>query len=329
MKLIEKINAENFFLTGTSSVCIYNDKTIFFKDGSIVIDADYIFSESNRLFYKHNKQLFELDLLQFMVKDKGLSGVSFCFVNDLIIASDYDYKHKTTFIKCYKSEVLVLNLSIEGIFSVKCSSHCVLMQNIDKREISVFNLHDKELKNYKLSEFETYNESPKLVVDGDSFVFQNSLICPVTEGGLIAIDIKSGDLKWHLFDSKRPTSLQCYNNNIVFASSYRFLEIDLKTGRILRDIDLLSVEVNQKLKFHFFDFKIVADRIYFTDNRNKQIGILDYQTLRLIDLYQLEKQKDPLNLTKLDVVENRIYVLDKGTSSSTLYILEDNNGHLV
>lgn len=329
MKLIEKINAENYFLAGTSSVCIYNDKTIFFKEGSIVIDADYIFSESNRLFYKHNKQLFELDLLQFMAKDKGLSGVSFCFVNDLIIASDYDYKNKITFVKCYEKEVLVSTFSLEGIFSVRCSSHCVLMQNIDKKEISVFNLHDKELKNYKLSDINIYDKLTKLVVDSDSFVFQNSLICPVSEGGLIAIDIKSGDLKWHIFDSKRPTSLQCYNNNIVFASSYRFLEIDLKTGRILRDIDLLSVEVNQKLKFHFFDFKIVADRIYFTDNRNKQIGILDYQTLQLIDLYQLEKQKDPLNLTKLDVVENRIYVLDKGTSSSTLYILEDNNGHLV
>lgn len=327
MKLIEKINAENYFLAGTSSVCIYNDKTIFFKEGSIVIDADYIFSESNRLFYKHNKQLFELDLLQFMAKDKGLSGVSFCFVNDLIIASDYDYKNKITFVKCYEKEVLVSTFSLEGIFSVRRSSHCVLMQNIDKKEISVFNLHDKELKNYKLSDINIYDKLTKLVVDSDSFVFQNSLICPVSEGGLIAIDIKSGDLKWHLFDLDRPYQGFVLNDAVCFIGEWFLIEIDLRQGEIMRKVDIRTLSFNSD--FNIGLVKLYDNRIYFTDNRNKQIGILDYQTLRLIDLYQLEKQKDPLNLTKLDVVENRIYVLDKGTSSSTLYILEDNNGHLV
>ncbi len=327
MKLIEKINAENYFLAGTSSVCIYNDKTIFFKEGSIVIDADYIFSESNRLFYKHNKQLFELDLLQFMAKDKGLSGVSFCFVNDLIIASDYDYKNKITFVKCYEKEVLVSTFSLEGIFSVRCSSHCVLMQNIDKKEISVFNLHDKELKNYNLSDINIYDKLTKLVVDSDSFVFQNSLICPVSEGGLIAIDIKSGDLKWQLFDLDRPYQGFVLNDAVCFIGEWFLIEIDLRNGEIMRKVDIRTLSFNYD--FNIGLVKLYDNRIYFTDNRNKQIGILDYQTLQLIDLYQLEKQRDSLNLTKLDVVENRIYVLDKGTSSSTLYILEDNNGHLV
>lgn len=321
-------NIKDFLFANNKQYIVERENLIDELGNKISINEyDSIYMSNNQIVFRKKELFFRLENSD-IVQITDHHGYYLYYINYLdYIIFNYDQTNGSDCVSFFSEG--------EFIFTEECNNTLIFTESylFYGDEYPAKKVWCKLLSNFStkwyISLSDIFLHQSNLEMVGHPLVMDDIIIFPITEGGVIAIDIKRGDLKWHLFDSKRPTSLQCYNNNIVFASSYRFLEIDLMTGRILRDIDLLSVEVNQKLKFHFFDFKIVADRIYFTDNRNKQIGILDYQTLQLIDLYQLEKQKDPLNLTKLDVVENRIYVLDKGTSSSTLYILEDNNGHLV
>jgi outer membrane protein assembly factor BamB len=145
---------------------------------------------------------------------------------------------------------------------------------------------------WDISLSDIFLQQSNLEMEGHPLVMNDIVIFPITEGGLIAIDIKSGDLKWHLFDLDRPYQGFVLNDAVCFVGEWFLIEIDLRHGEIMRKVDIRTLSF--KYDFNIGLVKLYDNRIYFTDNRNKQIGILDYQTLQLLDLYQLEKQKDPL-----------------------------------
>jgi len=67
------------------------------------------------------------------------------------------------------------------------------------------------------------------------------------------------------------------------------------------------------------DFRIENDRIYFLDYKKMKIGILDYQSLRLVDLITIAHQKDAWQIGNLEVKDKKIYVME---------YLENNNKNL-
>lgn len=324
---MKKINNIKDFLFANNKQYIVERENLIDELGNKISinEHDSIYVSNNQIVFRKKDHFFRLEN-KSIVQITDHSGYYLYYVNNLDFIIFY-------FNQTSGSDCVAFFSEGEFKYTEECNNTLIFTESylFYGDEYPAKKVWCKLLSNFStkwdISLSDIFLQQSNLEMEGQPLVMNDIVIFPITEGGLIAIDIKSGDLKWHLFDLDRPYQGFVLNDAVCFIGEWFLIEIDLRNGEIMRKVDIRTLSLNYD--FNIGLVKLYDNRIYFTDNRNKQIGILDYQTLQLIDLYQLEKQRDSLNLTKLDVVENRIYVLDKGTSSSTLYILEDNNGHLV
>ncbi|WP_066631281.1 PQQ-binding-like beta-propeller repeat protein [Labilibacter marinus] len=145
-------------------------------------------------------------------------------------------------------------------------------------------------------------------IRGKIQLWNNYLIVPLTGKKLIALDYSTGKIVW---EAIVPFSkYEIYNDKIVCLYESAFLEIDLSTGKTLRDINLDEYLKIGKGIDRIPEYKIENDRIYLTDYRKFKIGILDYNSLELIDIVTINHQKDAWQIGDLEVQNGKIYVLE-------------------
>jgi outer membrane protein assembly factor BamB len=180
---------------------------------------------------------------------------------------------------------------------------------------------------------------------------------------LFALNASSGEIIWHQNTDSPVNSVVVFNENKYSLFSAYFtaseeegvivefnevgipisevmpktfyyneiLEVDLSDGQVIRKekLNFLYDELKLRLIFYIYD----NNRIYFVAERGNDendyeqfLGILDYNTLQLID-YQLVEFKEGGSLMELQVQENKIFARD---SEGYLYIYEQDfsHGHL-
>lgn len=174
----------------------------------------------------------------------------------------------------------------------------------------------------KIGKFTDYEGEHTGEIRGKIQLWNNYLIVPLTGHKLVSLDYSTGELVW---EAIVPFSkYEIYNDKIVCLYESAFQEIDLHTGKTLRDINLNDYLKIGKGIDRISRYKVEKDRIYFTDYRKFKIGILDYYSLELIDLITIDYQKDAWQIGDLEVLDGNIYVLEYlDDFSKNLHIYKD------
>lgn len=160
-------------------------------------------------------------------------------------------------------------------------------------------------------------------VKGKIRLWQNILIVPLTNQRMIGIDYNSGVLLWNTFAWER---YEIYQNNIVLFDESDYLEINPTNGEVLRKEDLSEYLQKENGIERIPEFKVADGRIYFTDYKKMKIGILDLQSLKLIELITIDHQKDAWQIGDLEINNKKIYIMEYlEDMSKNLHIYEDDN----
>ena len=194
-------------------------------------------------------------------------------------------------------------------------------KEIFKRDIlngaTIWTFNVSEISKYSDHEGEHPGE-----IQGKIRLWNNYLLLPLTGNKLIALDYTTGKIIWETMAMFG--NYEIYNNQIVYFYEGRLLEIDPSNGQTTRDINLEQYLKKEQGIDRISGFKIENDRIYFTDYRKFKIGILDYKSLKLIDLITIEHSDNAWQIGDLQVQNRKIYVLEYlENNDRNLHIYED------
>ena len=100
-------------------------------------------------------------------------------------------------------------------------------------------------------------------------------------------------------------------NKFARSAESPFVEINAKTGEVIRNSFSHSLF---NANFKLGKWKFLNNKFYFTAAQDSisssHIGIMDYETLELLWITKVANQKGAFR--DLQVIENKIYVLDNG-----------------
>ena len=157
-------------------------------------------------------------------------------------------------------------------------------------------------------------------------LYQNVLLVPISNSLMLGLDTATGQILWQTKIMNIRHVL--YQGRALFLMERMLMELDALTGAVIREVDLEEYLKLKKGIGFIAKFKIIQDRIYFTDYKKMRVGVLDYQTLELLDLFTINHSKDGWQIGDLEVFGNKILLLEYlENMTMDLHVLEDDALH--
>lgn len=253
-------------------VTIANNRNIIFGDGTTtyVFDSDFNFrfelsgyflynNENKYLTSKRTETVLELfeyedNVLVRHVKSKDLLEYNLVFKDDHVIA--INYKYKTRLLKLSS-----IDFSLEWEFDVS--------------EISSDNSHPVHRKVY-------------IYVLGVK-IYSNLLIVPLSQWGLIGLDIESGEVVWKLNDVQ--TWISYIFENRLYGVSNKIYEIDVHSGILIKSRKLEEVFdfSNERIRDSLTAIQgiSISERYIIFGNKGL-VHVIDRKTFNLMETIHID-----------------------------------------
>jgi len=102
------------------------------------------------------------------------------------------------------------------------------------------------------------------------------------------------------------------------------MEVDILTGRVVRDVDHLRYLKEENGLKSISRFLIARELIYFSDCRRMQVGVMDYHTLELLELYSIRRSKLGWQVGNLQLLGSKLLLMEHLEGFTlNLHVLED------
>lgn len=332
LKIIEK-NISRFRLTPKGIVKLIDFKEIILNDNSLFISNIGLqeLYYNNNLLYTNNDNgeglLFNLsDKSKIIFHNEYIKQISNNFIVSFI-------EGKTKILNTLSQESVFYPYKILKSFFYE-QQKCLVIDHKSEKSIIFSKIKNPlSILSFPLSTLGTWHdgaiEKPYQVAEF-SGIYENTLVCTMTNGDLLLLDIQTGEVKFFLKNCIA-YNLQQIDDSPIFCGlyGYSFVKINATTGEILNSIDLkpLWKELGRNSDEHYVYIGVCIYHnglLYFL-NRNT-VGIFDPSTCKIIDFQEFEfdcNQGQQLKGGKenLQVKDGKIYCLD---TLGNLYELESN-----
>jgi hypothetical protein len=198
-----------------------------------------------------------------------------------------------------------------------------LTENIDHLSFSLYSLgtwlDGLVNSNYKVAEF--------------CGIYENTLVCAMTSGAVLLLDIEKGEVKAFFKDAKVNGGIfQKEENNPIFLGlkQYTFIEFNAESGELLKQIDIqgelkrVADIPSESPCWLSVGTSIYLDGLFYFFGDTNFLGIFDPITEKIIDHHWFEFDKKKFQQLKggaenLQVKDGKVYCLD---TLGNLYELE-------
>jgi hypothetical protein len=330
---------------------------IITKSHKILLSVQNDISINNEIVFKSPEGLQYLNCLdnEYIFTNTSWDGKGFIlnlndnknasFINLFIKHFDKDHKILSD---DFVSLFFDLKNDIESMFNFKIMRYIAdFKQNLlvhydfefpsnKKEKIDTYSIFPNTLiSSFSLSKLDTYNhgagEQPYKVALFAG-MYQNTLVCTVQWGGVLLLDVQTGELIKFLKDA--PVENNIYpsedGSSIFWSLSYSdFVEIDVAQAKILRivnikkQLDDIASEYGQEAGMVDIKTSICHEGLLYFQAAGKFIGVFDPDSATIIDyhIFKFEKKGNRLRSGKefLQVQGKEIYILD---TEGTLHVME-------
>lgn len=155
-------------------------------------------------------------------------------------------------------------------------------------------------------------------------IYKTTLVCTMTNGAILLLDIETGEIKAFFKDAKvKGGVFQKEENSPIFLGlkHYTFLELNAQTGEIIRQVDIQN-ELKRIRNIPYespcwisVGTSIYQDGLFYFYGDTNLIGIFDPNSEKIIDYHEFEFDKKQYQQLKggvenLQVKDGKIYCLD-------------------
>lgn len=169
-------------------------------------------------------------------------------------------------------------------------------------------------------------------VEEFSGVYEKTLVCTMTNGAVLLLDIEAREVKAFFKETKvRGGIFQRENNDPIFLGlkHYTFIEINVETGELMRQVDIQN-ELKRIANIPSQDpcwlgvaTSVFVDGLFYFIGDTNFVGIFDPVSEKIIDYHWFEFDKKQYQQLKggienLQIKDGKIYCLD---TLSNLYEL--------
>ena len=339
-KLLKK-NIRHFCLTNENILHSTLDNLIFINDEKIY--------ESNKnlqnIYFRGSNAYTNTDdgdSLEINIKNKNIQLIE----NEFLKYVDYSFKiitkDKKTIIQCIDGNLTTLKLFRIFIYLLDKNSKNLIYyegNNLTNSEINIkvtSLIKDEDYLSFPVSSLGTWLDGSlkkPYQVSEFSGIYNKTLVCTMSSGAVLLLDIEKGTVKQFFKDAKvRSGIFQKEENSPIFMGlkHYTFIEINAETCEMLRQID-----IQEELKrvanipkenpcWLTVGTSIYQNGLFYFYGDTNLLGIFDPITEKIIDYhwFDFDKKKHQQlkgGIENLQVKDEKIYCLD---TLGNLYELE-------
>ena len=155
-------------------------------------------------------------------------------------------------------------------------------------------------------------------IDGDLMGFEDSIYVPLQGGQLLCLDANTGEKKWIQDYNGRSGFYSLQNDKIYKHDGLSLLEIDVKTGVVLRSKIFSANNESELQNFYALNTFWTYDDVVILYGLDNRVILLNRHTFDLSDSVNLQTG---ISTDENNVIwhENKLYILDL---NNTLHVFE-------
>jgi hypothetical protein len=338
MQIVEEIKQfklwKNFlFLSKTDGIYVLLKseslyKVFNYKNPFIILHEKYLhISNSN----EENEQEFLIDS-DLNVKEKYSSDLN--IVTERLsyeIKDDLNLKKSTLSFFYNEIHELIKKIDFDYIihFILITNKRLIFRKEFCRNIITAVDLIEfKVAWTYSLTQYPKYiddfGDEREIEIDGEIKVFGTQLLVPCYNHIFLCLDIQTGGLLWENKNTKGYHPVY-YNQSVCFMTTKQFLELDIVTGKTIRDIDVSKTFIEHQLEINatWHETVIYKDKIYRVYSQEFFIAIMNYNTLEYEGKIDIKKStKKGWQIGDMKIHENKLYVLEWVENSKNLHIID-------
>ena len=293
-------------LSGKKFKVLYNDTIQAFKDGKY-LEYDRKLERINEFTFDSVSVVYKKGEQNYIVKSKIENGkvkLAHYLKSEKVWELSTDF-HLTWYVDSYHNII-----GLDGVINV--------IDLAEGRIIWTWDIRD-------LGAHESRNKIRKGKLTGKIRSWKDNFIFPVSgpkSAQMYSKRKSDGNTNW-IQKKMIWGDFGIYNENAIAIRSHLFQEIDLNTGKILRE-NTLPFD-HKRYWSTIFRGTVTDDRIFIYDCRQYTIFIIDYCNLELLEEYTLEKtSKESWQIGDLAVSDGKIYIKEYMKKGGTVHVLEYN-----
>ena len=302
----EKDNQE-LFINLTKTQSILNEKIfrIYIKDDLLLFqkeEGSSIYTYNEKYIKKFlNKECFisKRPINQFIISEKEKNGYTYFLLNESLeltkIPFSPNFIYKNFIIDHWNREVI---------------------KNYNFKDQKL--LWEKDISTYGKNKTLNSEQIIPNEIDGQLLGFEDSIYVPLQGGQLLCLDIYTGEKKWIQDYNGRSGFYSLQNDKIYKHDGLSLLEIDVKTGVILRSKIFSANNESELQNFYALNTFWTYDDVIILYGLDNRVILLNRQTFDLSDSVNLQTG---ISTDENNVIwhENKLYILDL---NNTLHVFE-------
>jgi outer membrane protein assembly factor BamB len=252
-------------------------------------------------------------------------------ISNYVTIDDIYVDPKKTFLRVFEDNLLKESIEFDyRIWITDVVDNLLILENSTKNN-SVFAVDLIEFKvawTYSLTQYPKYiddfGDEREIEIDGEIKVFGTQLLVPCYNHIFLCLDVQTGGLLWENKETKGCHPVY-YNQSVCFMTSKQFLELDIATGKTIRDIDVSKTFQEHQLEINatWHETIIYNDKIYRIYSQEFFITIMNYNTLTYEGKIEIKKStKKSWQIGDMKIHENKLYVLEWVENSKNLHIID-------
>lgn len=319
------INGDLIVLNGNILSNVALKKEIVLNDNSSVINERKYFSDVfNDKAVIYNSQLLAIEAFE----RQGLISVN--VVNDdryvlrLERAAEdyYEYFEGNNFLSIPFKYFRI----IEGVFLAFNQSGINTTNELSRINWSTFD----KVWTYSLSQYPQYvddfGDERVVEIEGEIKLHENILLVPCYNHIFLCLDASTGKLVWKNDDIKGYFPVY-YHQSVIFMTAWQFLELDILTGKIIRDVNVSKIFKDNDLVINatWHNTIIYKGKIYRVYSSQFFITKMDYHTLAYEGKIEIKKTtKKSWQIGEMKIHGDKLYILEWTEKDKNLHIIDLN-----
>jgi hypothetical protein len=331
-------------LNSIEDYTVYNNNVLYVKNNSLnklEKDLEYkLLDYPNSMIYKYGEfiklskykydynVLIDLKLNQKQYSNPNYSGYDDKYIYEFVF---FDFKTTNLIIRNRQNEVIVSQINFDFLihFITSIEDIVVFRKESGRNIITAVDLIEfKVVWSYSLTQYPKYiddfGDEREIEIDGEIKVFGTQLLVPCYNHIFLCLDIQTGGLLWENKETKGYHPVY-YNQSVCFMTTKQFLELDIETGKTIRNIDVSKTFIEHQLEINatWHETIIYKDKIYRVYSQEFFITIMNYNTLTYEGKIEIKKStKKSWQIGDMKIHENKLYILEWVENSKNLHIID-------